>query len=351
MNAVADQLGAIAPAVAFLLAGVPLAALLDHLGFFDAVVTMVAGWRAGATPVLALWIVAAATTAVLNLDTTVVLLTPLYLRIARRAGTDPLPLLAIPLLLACLASSLLPVSNLTTLIAVEHWELTVGDVVTHLALPSLAAVVVGWLAYRRRYPTTIAMTGGAPPDRRALGIGTAVVAGLLLGFVVGPAFGIDPWVVALVADLVLIAVTRTVPWRQVPLLTGLAVLGLAVAALLVPIGPLTDLLGHDEPLAVLAITLVAAVTANVVNNLPALLLAVDATDTASWGAWAWLLGVNTAAVLLPLGALANVLWWRIARDEGVPVSLRSYAGVTIPIAGPAFLAAALVLVVERVIAG
>ncbi len=52
------------------------------------------------TSVLGLWLLAAATTVVLNLDTTVVLLTPLYLRLARRVGVDPLPLAAIPLLLA-----------------------------------------------------------------------------------------------------------------------------------------------------------------------------------------------------------------------------------------------------------
>ena len=41
------------------------------------------------TSVLGLWLLAAATTVVLNLDTTVVLLTPLYLRLARRVGGRP----------------------------------------------------------------------------------------------------------------------------------------------------------------------------------------------------------------------------------------------------------------------
>ena len=75
MTRVADQWSSLWPALAFLLAGVPLAALLDRLGFFAAA--------------------AAVTTAVLNLDTTVVLLTPLYLRLARRAEVDPIPLVVI----------------------------------------------------------------------------------------------------------------------------------------------------------------------------------------------------------------------------------------------------------------
>ena len=79
MDRVGDQLAELAPALAFLLAAVPLATLLDRLGFFRAVAARLAGPRG--TSVLALWLVAAATTIVLNLDTTIVLLTPLYVRI------------------------------------------------------------------------------------------------------------------------------------------------------------------------------------------------------------------------------------------------------------------------------
>ena len=153
-----------APALAFLLAGVPLAALLERLGFFDAVVSSIAA-RVGSVSVLVLWVLAAATTVVLNLDTTVVLLTPLYLRLARRAGADPVAVALVPLLLASLASSVLPVSNLTTLIAAQQFHLGAAQVAGHLALPSLAASTAGWLVYRRRHPTTLACPPGPAPDR------------------------------------------------------------------------------------------------------------------------------------------------------------------------------------------
>ena len=77
MSGVADQWSSLWPALAFLLAGVPLAALLDRLGFFEASAAVIVG-RGGDRPVLALWVFAGLTTVVLNLDTTVVLLTPLY---------------------------------------------------------------------------------------------------------------------------------------------------------------------------------------------------------------------------------------------------------------------------------
>jgi arsenical pump membrane protein len=60
-------------------------------------------------PVVALWALATVTTVVLNLDTTVVLLTPLYLRLARRAGVGLRAYLGavVPIALPALAAAAL----------------------------------------------------------------------------------------------------------------------------------------------------------------------------------------------------------------------------------------------------
>jgi len=339
------------PALLFLCVGVPLAELLDRLGYFEAVAAVVQGRRTGVR-VGALWALACVTTAILNLDTTVVLLTPLFVRMARRSGDDPFALALVPLFTAAFASSFLPVSNLTTLIVTERLELSVADVVTHLAAPGLAACVVGWVVFRRRAPKALAAGVGDVVDRRALVIGSCVAAGLLVGFVFGGLWGIDPWVVALVADVVLAIVTRALPWRSVPLFTaaGIALVGLA-AALVVPASATQGLATVDAPLALAGTVGLAAGAANVVNNLPATLIGLEGVDTATWGMWAWLLGVNTGSVILPIGALANILWWRIVRREGVEVDVRTYVRATVPVAVPALIAAALCLAGGRVIGG
>jgi Na+/H+ antiporter NhaD/arsenite permease-like protein len=64
-----------------------------------------------------------------------------------------------------------------------------------------------------------------------------------------------------------------------------------------------------------------------------------------------LLGVNTAAVLLPVGALANLLWLRLPRAEGLHVGFRQYLRITLPIALPAFIAAVVTLSSERLATG
>ena len=138
-------LNPLAEPIAFLLAAVPLAILLDRVGFFTSLAErLIATGRSTRS----LWILAAVVTTVLNLDASVVLLTPLYVRIARQTGRNPLTLAFQPVLLACLASSALPVSNLTNLIAVAWTSAQTTAFITHLALPSLAATAVGWWRYQ-----------------------------------------------------------------------------------------------------------------------------------------------------------------------------------------------------------
>jgi arsenical pump membrane protein len=345
---------ALAPALGLLLTGVPLAVLLDRAGFFDAAATVVSARRASA---LGLWLLAAATTALLNLDTTVVLLTPLYIRIARQRRADAFAVAVIPLLLADLASSVLPVSNLTTLIAAERLNLSVLAVVGHLGPPTVAAVTVGWFCFRRWGAPALPPVpfplptgpGGATltVDRRALRRGGVVVAGVLVGFTVGPALGVPAWTVALVADLVLVAMTGHVPWRSVPLATAAGVMAVAVVVeAVVPPLLLAGLLRANGPAGAVGAVAAATVAAGAVNNLPALLAALPALRGPTWAMWGWLLGVNAGAALVPLGALANLLWWRVARRAGVEVSLGRYLSVTVSVALPALVAATAVLAVE-----
>ena len=338
-----DALGAIAPALAFLLLAVPLAALLDELGLFESVASVMQH-RWPELPVLGLWALAAVTTIVLNLDTTVVLLGPLYLRLARRSGVDPLPLALVPLLLAAYASSVLPVSNLTPLIAAERLDLSTGEVVAHLGLPSLAAIVVGWLAYRRHHPTRLpAPTVAGVADPRALRIGGAIVGALLVAFTVGGALGLPPWVAVLVADVVLVAVVRRVPWREVPVGTAVAVAALAaVVAIVLPSSALDGVRAVDDPLGLAGVVLGATAMANAIDNIPATLAIVEGASGASPALWAWLVGVNVGSVLVPIGALANLLWRRIVREDGVELSVGGYVRTVAPLAIAPLVAATVV---------
>ena len=93
-----DALRPLAAPLAFVLLAVPLAVMLDELGLFEALAGTVA---AGPRYLGGCWVLAALVTALLNLDAAVVLLAPLYVRVARRRGSSragPQPPAAPPLL-------------------------------------------------------------------------------------------------------------------------------------------------------------------------------------------------------------------------------------------------------------
>jgi arsenical pump membrane protein len=325
----------------FLLLAVPLAIMLDRLGFFASVAALA---DRGDNPRLGLWILAAAVTTFLNLDASVVLLTPLYIQVARRHGLDPVHIAFQPVLLACLASSALPISNLTNLIAADSLQLGIEDFILRLGPASLAAVVVGWFAYIRLPDIKdLRVEIRDPVDPRALKLGTPVVAFVVLGFTVGDALGVKAWIVALVADLVLLAMTRDVRLGDFPFgAAGLAVgLGL-VATAAAPHFGLGRLFTDDSWAAELRTAGFATVLADTINNLPALLINIPTLKDHEEHVWPMLFGVNFGPIFMLHGALAGLLWRDTATRLDVHVTPWQYTKVGFRVGVPA-LATGLVI--------
>jgi arsenical pump membrane protein len=342
LDVAGDAVRALDSSLAFLLVAVPIAILLGKIGLFDAAAERI---TLGDKVVPALWVLAAIVTTVLNLDASIVLLTPLYIRVARRQGLDPVLLALIPMLQSSLASSALPVSNLTNLIVADRLDVGAAEFVWRLVPASLIATTVGWFAYRRLLPPR--QPPQSPGDQpcevanwpQAWNVGVPAVAALLVGFVGGEQFGVEPWTVALVVAVALAAITRTLPWRALPIEAAVVAAGLAVlAAVAAPEVGLDRLLAGDGPLAAARASLVGLLAANAVNNLPALLVALPLIETNV--VWAYLAAVNLGPVLWASGSLAGLLWLDIMRREGLHVSLWQYARYGARVGIPALMAAA-----------
>jgi arsenical pump membrane protein len=336
--------------LAFLLLAVPMAVLLDQLGFFAAVADRIGHGR-HLQP--GLWVLAAAVTTVLNLDASVVLLTPLYIRIARRHGLDPVAAALPPALLACLASSALPVSNLTNLLAAERFDLSAAQFAVRLGPASLVATAVGYWCQRRWYPLGSGHGGeGDPVPAGALARGLPVVVLVVAGFTVGDALGIPAWAVAAVADLVLVVLVRRTPWRALPVGAAAlaALLGILVAAASSDLEVGRILGDGDGGLASLRTVAAETLGANAVNNLPALLLAMPAVASGPPDQiWALLVGVNIGPVLLVSGSLSGLLWLDTARRLEVAVDARTYTRAGLRVGLPALAAAAATVVLTNAV--
>ncbi|MGW2517059.1 arsenic transporter [Streptomyces sp. NPDC001617] len=352
-----EEAARLGPVVGFLAAVLVLAHFCDVDGLFQACGAWMAR-RAAGSPVrllTAVFVLASAITAVLSLDATVVLLTPVVFATAARAGVRARPQLYACAHLSNTASLLLPVSNLTNLLAFETSGLSFTRFAALMTLPWLVAIGAEYLVFRRFFRNDLSTTADSPEpgDTPELPLFALVTVGCTLaGFAVASAVGVEPVWVATAGALVL-AGRALVRRRATPLSVVRAsapaflafVLALGIVVRAVVDNGLADALDHvlpsgSGPLALLGIAALAAVLANLINNLPAVLVLLPLTARAGPGAvLAVLLGVNIGPNLTYAGSLATLLWRRIVHRHEHDVDLGEFTRLGL-LATPAALVSA-----------
>jgi arsenical pump membrane protein len=274
---------------------------------------------------------AAVVTAVLTLDATIVLLTPVILSAATGLGIPARPHLYATVRLANSASLLLPISNLTNLIAFSYAGLTFGRFTALMALPWLFVCVAEWCALRVFFRRDLAAAVvrcetpeyGGVLGLRAPRVALAICAGTVAGFVVTSAVGISPAWAAFGGAAALVALqgrTRTVQPRELLRAASLGFCAFVLALAVIVDGVLRHGLGGALQrvipsgtglLAIVGMAFLAAGIANVVNNLPATLALVPLLADRPALMLAMLLGVNIGPNLSYAGSLATLLWRRL----------------------------------------
>lgn len=392
-----DAMERIAPLLAFLGTVIVLAELTSKAEVFDVVAARVA--RAGRGSYAALFLLcvafASVTTIALNLDTTAVLLTPVMLALASRVGIAAVPLAMTTVWLANTASLLLPVSNLTNLLAADRVALSPAGLAARMWAPQLAAIAVTmvclWSFFWRRGrrgegagdPETPAAggPGAARPedvredvrdDERARGRGryrtppvhrpadpvlfracALACAGFLVAILVAE---VELWVASAAAAAVAVAAFAVrrrselrlslVPWRLLVMVPGMFLVVETVNA-----NGLHELLatavGDDGgPAGLLRAAAVGAGLSNVLNNLPVYLAGEAAVPLGNHDQLlALLIGTNVGPVVTPWASLATLLWYERCHAYGVrvPVTRLLGTGAVLAVAAVAASVAALAL--------
>ncbi|GAA3226804.1 ArsB/NhaD family transporter [Dactylosporangium siamense] len=349
----------IAPLLAFLGAVIVLAELTAQAEVFDVLADRLATLAKGRTVALFGVCVAfaAVTTMILNLDTTAVLLTPVMLALARRLGLPPLPLAVTTVWLANTASLLLPVSNLTNLLAAGHVGLGPVAFAGRMWLPQLAAISVTavalWVAYWRR--TARGFTP-PPPHRPADPVLFRVALAACLVFVAGVLLEVPLWMASGVAAAALVVAFAVrargalrpalLPWRLLVFVTGmfLVVETLGAHGLDRFAG---TLIGTDGgPVGAFRAAATGMGLANLVNNLPAYIAGEGGIGAGHrTQLLALLVGVNVGPLAAPWASLATLLWWERCRAGGVQVPAARFLlwGTGVAVAGTALATAALLV--------
>lgn len=315
----------------------------------------------------------ALTTALLNLDTAAVFLTPIAIGVARKRGVSEAPFLYGALFMVNASSLYLPGSNLTNLLVLSSHRISGGAFLTKMLPAALAATIVtaagvAWL-HRR------ALRAGAEDDSLAVGsegstrttvggeIGTRPDPGSAVRAQPQRASRLGAGLAGVIAAAVLMVLLRNAAlpvlavgvaatawrlrdggasredvWRRLgaPVLAGLFLLAVALGAL----ARVTGLPGHAvSSLGAPATAAVAALSTGLVNNLPAAVL-LSAAHVAH--PTALLVGLNVGPNLAMSGSLSALLWWRAARATGAQPSALAFSRQGILLA-PLAIAAALAM--------
>jgi len=337
----AQEVAGLSGVVAFLGAVLVLAKLCDDEGLFEAAGAAIARGRVGSGGLLRrVFVVASLITAVLSLDAAVVLLTPVVLAAVRRLRTPVRPYAYATAHLANGASLLLPVSNLTNLLAFHTANISFTRFTLLMALPWLGAVATLYVVFRWFFAADLR----EQPDPQEIGPPTRppvfvlVVVGLTLaGFAVAQSVGLAPAWVALAGAAVLAmrslsrrhtSVVEIVRSVHPSFLVFVLALGVVVQAVM--LNGMDRAMSRVLPsgsglVALLAIAAIAALLANVVNNLPATLVLLPlVAPSGPVAILAVLIGVNIGPNLTYVGSLSNLLWRRVLRQHDVDAGVGEY---------------------------
>ncbi|UKA65778.1 arsenic transporter [Arthrobacter sp. FW306-05-C] len=325
------------PILAFVLAMSLVTELVDEAGLFRVVTDRLAALGRGRVFLLWLLVVGVATvsTVFLSLDTTAVLVTPVVVLLAVHARIPPLPFALTSIWLANTASLLLPVSNLTNLLAQDRLGLSPWRFAGLVWAPSLVGLLVPlvllWLAFRRDLRGTYGPQPAHPVRDPTLLKAAAITLLVLLPALVS---GVPVQYPALAAAAVLLVVFlrrrpsvlrwSMVPWRPLMLTVGLFMLMETLHS-----HGLTTLLagvaGSGDTLpALLQLAGVGAGAANAANNLPAY-LALEPVAGSPARLAALLIGVNLGPLVTPWASLATLLWHERLRVLNVPIRWGGFA--------------------------
>lgn len=345
LEGVHNELDRLLPILIFLAAVLVLAQACAVEGLFDAAGQYLARTSRGSGSRFLLHVfgLSAAITSVLSLDATVVLLTPVVITTARRMRVRGRAHVYATGHLANSASLLLPMANLTNLLAIAASGLTLVHFAALMAAPFLVVLMVEYAVLRLYFRHELADTSPVEDGGQAIAtpvFAIGVLVATLIGFVATSFLGVEPYWVALAGAAVLSAkamrsrrlrLSGIVAAVDLPFLLfvfGLAVvvrgvvdsgLGRSITGLAPQSAGLLALLGF----AALAVTL-----ANLVNNLPALLiLLVPAAEVGPVAVLAVLIGVNVGPNLTYTGSLATLLWRRVLAERDLAPSFKRFTAL------------------------
>jgi arsenical pump membrane protein len=298
----------------------------------------------------------------LSNDATAVVLTPAVAAAVRAAkAKEPLPYLLICAFIANAASFVLPISNPANLVIYGSRMPPLAQWLPAYLLPSVVAIVATYLLLRFTQRGALRQEiAKEVPQPKLTGAGKLAAAGivatagaLLAASALDLQLGLPTAIAGSLTALVVLirerkwpwSIARDISWGVLPLVAGLFVLveALGKTGLIEAIAALLRAGEQQAAFATAALSGFAiALASNLINNLPAGLLAASAVQTAQAGEHvtrAILIGVDLGPNLSVTGSLATILWLGALRREGLVVGFGAFLKIGAVVMPPALILA------------
>jgi Na+/H+ antiporter NhaD/arsenite permease-like protein len=338
--------------VIFLLAGMMvIASVLARTGFFEWLAIRSVTLSRG-HPMRLLFILATLTAVVsafLDNVTTVVLMTPIIMSVARRLDVSPFPYLIALILASNIGGTATLIGDppnimIASASGLGFWAflLNLGPAIV---LVHLAFLGILWVAFRRsltvpteRREAALEATEEQVIQDRPLLIRTLVVTGAtVVGFLVHTALGLEPATIALLGATVLMLVApvephrafREIEWSTLFFFVGLFILVEAIVQVGIVGGianALADATGGDTALASIALLWFSTFVSAIVDNIPYTATAIPIVQRLGEGGhdievlwWALAFGACLGGNLTIVGASANVVVSNLAARADNPI--------------------------------
>ena len=333
-------------------------------GLFDWLAAFAVRRSGGSATRLFLLIYAVGTlvTAFLSNDATAVVLTPAVFAAAKAARVaDKLPYLFVCAFIANAASFLLPISNPANIVLYASHTPKLLDWLGRFALPAALAILATYVSMRLALRAKLRGSFDADVRQPALSAaGRGAAAGIVAtaAVLLGASFldaqlGLPTAIMGALTAAIVLLRKREAPWPMLagiswavlPLIAGLFVLvqGLDDTGVVAAIGralhaSAARAAGETAWVSGAGLALVA----NLMNNLPAGLVAAQAIASAHPPLQvtdSLLIGVDLGPNLSVTGSLATILWLTALRREGESVSFRRFLRLGAVVMPPALLLA------------
>ena len=342
-----------------------LAGILRGTGVFQSLAILSAKWTGGSGVrlMIVLSVITAVLSAFLDNVTTVILIAPITLFVARRLHINPVPLFIAEILASNIGGAATLIGDPPNILIASAADIDFAVFAAHMTPPVLILLPLFLIAARFMFKRHLVVAPEhmtellslhpreAITDYRKMWIALGVLGLTILGFLVHGLFGWEPATIAIAGAALAMLLTRADPhkaleeveWPSVMFFVGLFMMvgGLVELGILDRVADFTiELTGGSVAVAAILMIWVSGVLSAIVDNIPytATMLPVVERMTAEglnpdnvlW--WSLALGADLGGNATIVGASANVIMAGIASREGYPIGFRHFLIYGVPVA-------------------